>query len=124
MPLRSCWLLSILMLDGDAAREPLNRPTESKGPRKSSPEDVSGNSCEDRFVRRLEHRGRDWPSRTYLDQAHDQVGGCAGRLIAVGAGPAIAIAEVVDVAVNGLVYVRPLTGPVTEQRLARASQRV
>ncbi len=41
-----------------------------------------------------------------------------GRLIVVGAGSAIAIAEVVDVAVDGLVHVRPLPGPVTEQERA------
>ena len=49
-----------------------------------------------------------------------------GRLIVVGAGSAIAIAiaEVVDVAGDGLVHVRPLPGPVTEQRLKSASLRV
>ena len=40
-----------------------------------------------------------------------------GRMIVVGAGSAIAVAEVVDVAADGLVHVRPLPGPVTEQRL-------
>ena len=61
---------------------------------------------------------------TYLDQASDQSVVVPGRLIVVGAGSAIAIAEVVDVAADGLVHVRPLPGPVTEQRLASASQRV
>ena len=61
---------------------------------------------------------------TYLDQARDQTVVVPGRLIVVGAGSAIAIAEVVDVAVDGLVHVRPLPGPVTEQRLNSASLRV
>ena len=61
---------------------------------------------------------------TYLDQANDQSVVVPGRLIVVGAGSAIAIAEVIDVAPDGLVHVRPLPGPVTEQRLASASQRV
>ena len=54
---------------------------------------------------------------TYLDQAPDQTVVVPGRLLVVGAGPAIAIAEVVDVAVDGLVRVRPLSGPVTERPL-------
>ncbi len=61
---------------------------------------------------------------TYLDQASDQSVVVPGRLIVVGSGSAIAIAEVVDVAPDGLVHVRPVPGPVTEQRLASASQRV
>ena len=47
-----------------------------------------------------------------------------GRLIIVGAGSVIAIAEVIDIAADGLVHVRPLPGPVTDQRLTNASQRV
>ena len=61
---------------------------------------------------------------TYLDQAPDQTVVVPGRLIVVGSGSAIAIAEVVDVAGDGLVHVRPLPGPVTEQRLKSASLRV
>ena len=61
---------------------------------------------------------------TYLDQAPDPTVIVPGRLVVVGAGSAIAIAEVVDVASDGLVHVRPLPGPVTEQRLKSASLRV
>jgi hypothetical protein len=61
---------------------------------------------------------------TYLDQAPDPSKVVPGRLIIVGAGSATAIAEVVDVADDGLVHVRPIPGPVTEERLARAKQRV
>ena len=61
---------------------------------------------------------------TYLDQATDPSIVVPGRLIVVGAGSAIAIAEVIDVADNGLVHVRPLPGPVSPQRLTNASQRV
>jgi hypothetical protein len=49
---------------------------------------------------------------TYLDQATDPSVVVPGRLIVVGAGSAIAIAEVIDVADDGLVHVRPLPGPV------------
>jgi hypothetical protein len=59
---------------------------------------------------------------TYLDQAPDPSKILPGQLIVVGAGSAIAIAEVVDVADDGLV--RPLPGPVTEERLASTKQRV
>ncbi len=61
---------------------------------------------------------------TYLDQAPDPTVIVPGRRVVVGAGTAIAIAEVVDVGVDGLVHVRPLPGPVTEQRLKTASLRV
>ncbi len=61
---------------------------------------------------------------TYLDQAADPSVVVPGRLIIVGAGSAIAIAEVINVAADGLVHVRPLPGPVTPQRLASVSQRV
>jgi len=61
---------------------------------------------------------------TYLDQAADPSVVVPGRLIVVGSGSALAIAEVIDVAADGLVHVRPLPGPVTEQRLTNASQRV
>lgn len=57
---------------------------------------------------------------TYLDQAPDQSVIVPGRKIVVGAGSAVAVAEVVDVAANGLVHVRPLPGPVTEQGLTIA----
>ena len=61
---------------------------------------------------------------TYLDQAPDPTVIVPGRVVVVGAGSAIPIAEVVDVAVDGLVHVRPLPGPVTEERLKSASLRV
>ena len=61
---------------------------------------------------------------TYLDQAPDQSEIVPGRVIVVGAGSAIAVAEVVDVAADGLVHVRPLPGPVTEQRLRSMSLRM
>ena len=60
---------------------------------------------------------------TYLDQASNPAVVVPGRLIVVGAGTAVAIAEVMDVAPDGLVHVRPLPGPVSEQRLAEAVQR-
>ena len=61
---------------------------------------------------------------TYLDQAADPSVVVPGRLIVVGSGSAVTIAEVIDVAADGLVHVRPLPGPVTEQRLTNVSQRV
>ena len=61
---------------------------------------------------------------TYLDQAPDPSIIVPGRLIVVGAGSAVAIAEVVDVTDDGLVHVRPISGPVTERRLANAKQQV
>jgi hypothetical protein len=60
---------------------------------------------------------------TYLDQAIDPSVVVPGRLILVGAGSAVAIAEVIDVAPDGLVHVRPLPGPVSDRRLAEATQR-
>lgn len=60
---------------------------------------------------------------TYLDQATNPAVVVPGRLIVVGAGTAVAIAEVMDVASDGLVHVRPLPGPVNERRLAEANQR-
>lgn len=60
---------------------------------------------------------------TYLDQASNPAVVVPGRLIVVGAGTAMAIAEVIDVASDGLVHVRPLPGPVTERRLAEVAQR-
>lgn len=61
---------------------------------------------------------------TYLDQAVNPATVVPGSLLIVGAGSATAIAEVVDVAADGLVHVRPLPGPVTAERLASAAQRV
>jgi hypothetical protein len=60
---------------------------------------------------------------TYLDQASNPAVVVPGRLIVVGAGTAVAIAEVMDVGSDGLVHVRPLPGPVSERRLAEATQR-
>jgi hypothetical protein len=60
---------------------------------------------------------------TYLDQAVDPSVVVPGRLILVGAGSAVAIAEVIDVSSDGLVHVRPLPGPVSDRRLAEATQR-
>ena len=59
---------------------------------------------------------------TYLDQATDPLQVLPGRVLVVGAGSAIAFAEVIDVAPDGLVHVRPLPGPVNERRLAEISQ--
>jgi hypothetical protein len=60
---------------------------------------------------------------TYLDQASNPAVIVPGRLIVVGAGTAVAIAEVMDVASDGLVHVRPLPGPVSERRLAEVTQK-
>jgi hypothetical protein len=60
---------------------------------------------------------------TYLDQASNPAVVVPGRLIVVGAGTAVAIAEVMDVGTDGLVHVRPLPGPVSERRLAEVTQR-
>ena len=60
---------------------------------------------------------------TYLDQALDPSIVLPGRLLIVGAGAAVAVAEVVDVGADGLVHVRPLPGPVSAERLAAASRR-
>jgi hypothetical protein len=57
---------------------------------------------------------------TYLDQADDPSMVVVGRRIVVGAGNAVAVAEVVDVRPDGLVHVRPLPGLVTAERLAEA----
>ncbi len=54
---------------------------------------------------------------TYLDQAEDPAVVVVGRRLVVGAGSAIAIAEVVDIGEDGLVHVRPLPGPITPERL-------
>ena len=60
---------------------------------------------------------------TYLDQALDPSIVVPGRLLIVGAGAAVAVAEVVDVGADGVVHVRPLPGPVSAERLAAASRR-
>jgi hypothetical protein len=57
---------------------------------------------------------------TYLDQAKDPSVVVVGHRIVVGAGNAIAIAEVVSIDQDGLVHVRPLPGPVTPTRLSAA----
>jgi hypothetical protein len=54
---------------------------------------------------------------TYLDQADDPSCVVVGRRLVVGAGDAVAVAEVVDIRNDGLVHVRPLPGPVTPERL-------
>jgi hypothetical protein len=58
---------------------------------------------------------------TYLDQAIDPSLVVPGRLLVVGAGSAVAMAEVVDVASDGLVHVRPLAGPVSRHRVVASS---
>ena len=60
---------------------------------------------------------------TYLDQARDPSLVVPGRLLIVGAGTAVAVAEVVDVGPDGVVHVRPLPGPVSAERVATASRR-
>lgn len=59
---------------------------------------------------------------TYIDQAADPSLVVAGRVLVVGAGVAISLAEVVDVAADGLVHVRPLPGPVDGHRVSAASR--
>jgi uncharacterized phosphosugar-binding protein len=58
---------------------------------------------------------------TYLDQASDPSLVVPGRLLVVGAGSAVAMAEVIDVAADGLVHVRPLPGPIDIHRAAASS---
>jgi hypothetical protein len=58
---------------------------------------------------------------TYLDQADDPSCVVVGRRLVVGAGNAVAVAEVVDVRADGLVHVRPLPGPVTPDRLTETT---
>jgi hypothetical protein len=58
---------------------------------------------------------------TYLDQADDPSCVVVGRRLVVGAGQAVAVAEVVDVRADGLVHVRPLPGPVTPDRLSETT---
>lgn len=58
---------------------------------------------------------------TYLDQADDPSRVVVGRRLVVGAGNAVAIAEVIDVRADGLVHVRPLPGPATQDRLTETT---
>ena len=60
---------------------------------------------------------------TYLDQAADPSLVVPGRLLVVGAGSAVAVAEVIDVAADGIVHVRPLPGPVSAHPATTASHR-
>lgn len=62
----------------------------------------------------IDDTGLPW---SYVDQAQDPSSIVVGRRLVVGAGNAVAIAEVVSVAVDGLVHVRPFAGPVTPARL-------
>jgi hypothetical protein len=46
---------------------------------------------------------------SYLDQAIDPSVVVPGRLIVVGSGSTVAVAQVIDVGTDGLVHVRPVT---------------
>jgi hypothetical protein len=46
---------------------------------------------------------------SYLDQATDPSVVVPGRVIVVGSGSAVAVAQVIDVGIDGLVHVRPIT---------------
>jgi hypothetical protein len=46
---------------------------------------------------------------SYLDQATDPSVVVPGRVIVVGSGAAVAVAQVIDVGIDGLVHVRPIT---------------
>lgn len=46
---------------------------------------------------------------SYVDQAVDPSVVVPGRLIVVGSGSAITVAQVIDVGIDGLVHVRPIT---------------
>ena len=46
---------------------------------------------------------------SYLDQAVDPSVVVPGRLIVVGSGSAVAVAQVIDVGTDGLVHVRPVS---------------
>ena len=48
---------------------------------------------------------------SYLDQAVDPSVVVPGRLIVVGSGSAVAMAQVIDMGTDGLVHVRPVTQP-------------
>jgi hypothetical protein len=53
---------------------------------------------------------------TYLDPAADRARIVPGRYIIAGAGAAVAVAQVIDVAADGLVHVRPVRGTVEKNR--------
>jgi hypothetical protein len=59
---------------------------------------------------------------TFIDQASDPSLVVPGRVLVVGAGTAVSLAEVVDVAADGLVHVRPLPGPIEGPNLAATSR--
>lgn len=46
---------------------------------------------------------------SYLDQATDPLVVVSGRLIVVGSGSAVAVAQVIDLGIDGLVHVLPIT---------------
>jgi hypothetical protein len=46
---------------------------------------------------------------SYLDQAIDPSVVVPGRMIVVGSGSAVAVAQVIDVGTDGLVHVRPVS---------------
>jgi hypothetical protein len=46
---------------------------------------------------------------SYVDQAVDPSVVVPGRLIVVGSGSAVTVAQVIDVGIDGLVHVRPIT---------------
>ncbi len=50
---------------------------------------------------------------TFIDEARDQSRIVPGRYVVVGAGSAVAVAQIVDIAADGVVHVRPLPGPVS-----------
>jgi hypothetical protein len=52
----------------------------------------------------------------YLEAAVDRDRIVPGRYVVAGAGSAVAVAQVVDVADDGLVHVRPVRGTVDENR--------
>jgi hypothetical protein len=50
---------------------------------------------------------------TFIDEARDPSRIVPGRYVVVGAGSAVAVAQIVDIAADGVVHVRPLPGPVS-----------
>ena len=55
------------------------------------------------------NRGRSRLPWSYVDQAVDPSVVVPGRLIVVGSGSAVTVAQVIDVGIDGLVHVRPIT---------------
>lgn len=53
---------------------------------------------------------------TYLDEAADRDRIVPGRYVIAGAGSAIAVAQIIDVADDGLVHVRAVRGTIEENR--------